>query len=292
MPRLVRTVYEEQTYDQVAFVRTHLFTGRVELGSKPFDARLGNKYIITSAMNEPGVALALDAPSNEFPMMWWGSDSLNAIHKVNGVFYTCTASPGGDTLTVRPYTGELGTFEVGPGKRSLDKVSFRGSLSATNAAVALGGETTNGYPQSARTCQVPVGDYLPNSLNIEFGRLAIFVSDNYHSDGKPRGRGANPPVYGVKIRKDKPFVLDFSNPPQVLFASPAKGLTLKPGDNLEVKAVLVDPVLYIMIRELNDTTKPARADQTRSRNALSLDPTVTVKRMNGQKVAEGIMPFG
>lgn len=290
MPRLTRTVYDGVTYDQVSFVRTHLYAGQVRLGSKAYDARLGNKYIITDGMNQPGVALALDSPGNPSSSMWWGSDSLGAFHKVDGVFYTCSASASGDQLTVRPYDGELGTFEIGPGKRSIDKLSLRGSLSGTNTAVAVGGETKDGWPQSARTCQVPVGDYLPNSLNLEYGRLQIFVSDNYHSDGKPRARGA--PVYGVKVRKDKPFVLDFSNPPQVLFASPAKDITLKPGDTLEVKAVLIDPVLDIMIRELSDTTRKARPDQTRSRNAFSLDPTVRVTRSNGEKVAEGIMPFG
>jgi hypothetical protein len=99
---------------------------------------------------------------------------------------------------------------------------------------------------AVRSCEVPVGDYLPNSLHVEFGRLQMFISDNYHSDGKPRDRSGRPPVYGVHVRKDKPFVLDFSNKPEVLFASPAKAQRLKPGDNLEVKAVLVDPVLDIM----------------------------------------------
>ncbi len=290
MPRLMRTVYEGTTYDQVSFVRTHLHAGRVQLGAKEYDARLGNKYVITSGMNQPGVALALEPAGKGSSLSWWGSDSLGAIHKVNGVFYTCSANASGDKLTVRPYDGELGTIQVGPGKRSIDKLSLRGSLSGTNTAVAVGGDSTDGWPQPARSCQVPVGDYLPNSLNLEYGRLRIFVSDNYHSDGKPRERGA--PVYGVKVRKDKPFVLDFSNEPQVLFASPAKGVTLEPGDTLEVKAVLVDPVLDIMIRELSDSTRKARPDQTRSMNALSLDPTVTVKRGNGEKVAEGIMPFG
>ena len=30
-------------------------------------------------------------------------------------------------------------------------------------------------------------------------------------------------VHGIKIRKDKPFVWDFSTPPDVMFAGPAKG---------------------------------------------------------------------
>jgi len=137
-----------------------------------------------------------------------------------------------------------------------------------------------------------VGDYLPNSLHVEFGRLQMFISDNYHSDGKPRERGGRPPVYAVHVRKDKPFVLDFSNQPEVLFASPVKAQRLKPGDPLEVKAVLVDPALDIMIRELADTIRKPKPNQTRNSQYLSLDPTVTVKRTNGEKVAEGIMPFG
>ena len=75
---------------------------------------------------------------------------------------------------------------------------------------------------------MPVGDYVPSYLSIEYGRLQIFLSDNYHADGKPRDFGQNR-IYGIKIGKDKPFVLDFSNKPEVLFASPAKDKTVQAG---------------------------------------------------------------
>ena len=295
MPRLLRSTYEDKTYDQVSFVRTRLYAGSIKLGKAEYGVRLGNKYVLTGGLDEPGTALVL-TPRDGGRIYWWGSDSLKAIHKLEGTFYTFSATPAGDKLTVRPYSGELGIFKVGPGKRSVEKLSFSGSLYSTNASVPLGGEVARGSVESARTCEVPVGDYLPNSLHVEFGRLQIFLSDNYHSDGKPRQRDGREPVYGVHIRKDRPFVLDFANQPEVLFASPAKGERVKPGDTLEVKAVLVDPVLNIMVRGLTDTTRKQKTTGdgrplNYERN-LSLDPKVAVKRKNGETVAEGVMPFG
>ena len=103
----------------------------------------------------------------------------------------------------------------------------------------------------------------------------------------------------MKIRKDAPFVLDFANKPDVVFASPAKDRIARPGDEVEVKAVLVDPVLDIMIRGLDDTrrtkketVKPANGQEYRYERPLSLDPKVTISDSAGKTVAEGVMPFG
>jgi hypothetical protein len=105
-----------------------------------------------------------------------------------------------------------------------------------------------------------------------------------------------PPVYGIAIRKDKPFVLDFSNQPDVMFTSPTNGERIKLGDTVLVSAVLVDPKLDIMIRRLEDTSrkqsKGADGKPLNYERYLSLDPAVVVTRANGQKVAEGVMPFG
>ena len=103
----------------------------------------------------------------------------------------------------------------------------------------------------------------------------------------------------MHIRKDKPFVLDFSNKPEVLFASPAKDQAFKPGDEIRVAAVLVDPALDIMIRGLADTKRSQKvtlkiADGRESsyEQPLSLDPIVTITDSSGKTVSEGKMPFG
>jgi hypothetical protein len=165
--------------------------------------------------------------------------------------------------------------------------------------VAVGSELEYGSPKPAPFCLLPVGDYLPNYLTIQFGDLRLAVSQNYHSDGKQRDRKGRPAVYGIRVRKDKPFALDFSNPPDVMFASPSRAQRFKPGDTVEVKAILVDPVLDIMIRGLDDTTRQktkeddgANGKTVKYRQPFSLDPTVTITRTNGDKVADGVMPFG
>ncbi len=82
-------------------------------------------------------------------------------------------------------------------------------------------------------------------------------------------------------------MLDFSNQPIVMFALPSRDQRFKPGDTVEVKAVLVDPKLDIMIRRLDGP-----AENGSSRRLRSLDPKVLITRADGEKVAEGIMPFG
>ena len=60
--------------------------------------------------------------------------------------------------------------------------------------------------------------------------------------------------------------------------------------------MLVDPKLDLMIRGLDDTkrkqTKGADGQPLGYERKLSLDPRVIVTRINGEKVAEGVMPFG
>jgi len=64
-----------------------------------------------------------------------------------------------------------------------------------------------------------------------------------------------------------------------------------------VKAILTDPNLDIMIRDLEDTTRKHReigpdGKPRRYETLVSLDPNVVITRADGQKVAEGVMPFG
>ena len=295
MPRLLLTGNETNTYRFMFFVRTHFFEGNIKIAGEKFRAQLGNDYAV-SDFSSPGAALALSGGKSSFD--WWGGDRISAMHKVNGRFFSFSASPAGDELTVHPYSGDLGTFEVGPGTRKLTKPNFSltGSLEARDWAVAAGGDIKDGRPVEVSRCQVPVGDYLPEFLTLNFGQLRIQLSQNYHSEGKRQSRDGRPNVYGITIRKDQPFVLDFANQPEVMFTSPTNSQHIKPGDTLLVAAVLVDPKLDIMIRRLEDTsrkqTKDADGKPLGYERNLSLDPIVIITRTNGEKVAEGVMPFG
>jgi hypothetical protein len=207
------------------------------------------------------------------------------MHKVSGHYYSFSTGPDG-ALSVQSYAGEFGTFGAGPGGRSLTNFAIKGSLEAKHWAVAAGGDVKDGSPVEAASCQLPVGDYLPEYLTLQFGHLRIQLSQNYHSEGKRQSREGRPNVYGITVRKDQPYALDFSNHPEVMFTSPTNSQRIKPGEQLMVMAVLTDPKLDIMIRRLEDTSH-----QENGGNVL-LDPKVIITRANGEKVAEGVMPFG
>ncbi len=296
LPRLVISIYGREEYPQMSFIRTHVYKGDIKLGGKEFKATLGNDYSIRGRLDEAGTCLILVPKGSSRQIYWWGGDRLNAIHKVEGKFYTFSTSPTGDRLNVQPYAGALGTFAIGAGGRQLKTMTVSGALQSEEHGVPVGGEVQDGSPKAEQQCQIPAGDYRPNYISVQLGRLRLSISDNYHSDGKPRQRAGYPPVYGITVRPDKPYILDFSNKPAVLFASPAKDQRIRTGETLEVKAVLIDAKLDFMIRGLEDITRQQTTDAEGrplgySRN-VSLDPTVLITRTNGEKVAEGVMPFG
>ncbi len=282
VPRLI--IFEENNR-QFTFFPSKLRKGEIEIGGNKYDAFLGYTHSVGVPFDQPGAGFYVvpkGEPKN--PPRWWGGDSLMAMHVIGGKYYRFSTTPIGDKLFVKPYDGALGTFEIGTDGRDVKQFSMYGSLRSEDTAAAVGGELQKGWPKPAQTCQVPLGDYLPSYLRITFGRLSIFLSDNYHSDGRPGGRTGKK-IYGIKIQKDQPYVFDLSNKPEVLFASPAKDKRIKLGEQLLVKAVLIDPNLDIMIRGLDDITR-------KQRKTASLDPKVVIKRANGEKVADGVMPFG
>lgn len=282
MPRLM---IRQGGYSNLSFIATKVRKGQIDIGGARYDALLGYTYSVGKLLDQPGTAFYLIPKSEpEHPFRWWGANRLNSTHAIGDKYYRFAATPVGDKLFVRPYQGQLGTFEVGAGGRNIQEIAMQGSLHSEDTAVAVRGEMERGWPKPTKSCQLPVGDYLPAYLTITFGRLSISVSNNYHADGLFRRSSNRPRIYGIKIHEDKPCVFDFSNKPEVIFTSPAKDHRIKSGQELTVKAVLIDPELDIMIRHLYDTGQKPRQ--------VSLDPKVVITRADGEKVAEGVMPFG
>jgi hypothetical protein len=334
MPRLVVDEYKGTEYASVSFVPTTGRRGEIQIGSRRYNLVLGHAYLVVGRFDSPLTGVHLtpigDGQQREG---WWGGDRLGAMRYADGRWYRLATTPSGDKLFVRPYEGEVGVLEMGLGNRKLDKMSITGSLRSADTAVPVGDLNRISFrPEPATRCTLPEGDYTFDSVQVEYGPLSISMSMNYHADGKPRGGMDRTPVFGIQIRKDKPFVLDFSNKPDVMFASPAKDQTFKPGDEISVAAVLIDPVLDVMIRRLGRTkpepppeaaTETSKADtadkdanrQNKSfldaiveaiwgekskqlsatptpRKSESLDPIVTITDSSGKEVARGKLPFG
>ncbi len=297
MPRLM---ISQGGHSELSFVATKARKGQINIGGVRYYALLGYGYSFGDLFEQTSRAFYLipKIGTQDYPR-WLGADQLRAMHKIDGKYYRFSATPAGDKLFVQPYDGDFGTFEVGAGGRDMyPEMTIQGSLCSEDMVVAVG-ELKHGRPRSVKSCRLPVGDYLPGALTVTFGLLRIEVSKNYHSDGKLRNRSGSPLFYGIKIRKDKPFVLDFSNKPEVMFVSPAQDHRVKIGEQLQVESVLIDPKLDIIIRRLEDITRKQKKEyvtsngqKRASKQLMSLEPKVLITRANGEKVAEGVMSFG
>ncbi len=154
--------------------------------------------------------------------------------------------------------------------------------------------------EKSRQYKIPVGDYLPMQLAVDVGQLEVGIAQNRFPQGELRETTDARAVYGIKIRQDKPFVLDFAKKPTVVFLAPEEDQTFKPGNPVDLKAILTDPVLDTMVLGLRDTTRLERELSVRDAEGktvkipmyASLDPTVVITDSSGKQVAEGKMPFG
>lgn len=294
MPRF--TFFEKDSQGLVSFVSPVARRGKIVIGGREADIALGQENVITGRFDKLGITTQLAGEG-----WWWGVDTLRAMRFVDGKWYRLSTTPLGDKLFVEPYTGDMGLLTAGAGGREVKELGMSGSLESSDSCLQVGpvkeGEMES--PQSVSEWALPAGDYRPTLISVTVGRLSVQISYNYHSDGKPRERLGRAPVYGIKIRKDKPFAFDFSNPPDVMFASPAKSQTFKPGDTVAVSGILVDPIQDFMIRGLVDTgrkeQKEYKDDSGRTSSyeeSVSLDAKVTIRDSAGNAVAEGKMPFG
>lgn len=222
--------------------------------------------------------LPADRPIRIVPS-WIGGQQLSSTYRCGDSFYRFSATSAGDKLFVRRYEGPLGTLQIEAGGRKVSELSMTGSVGSPDTAILVCEERDMGGSPPVRSCRLPVGDYYPAFLSITYDRLRFGILRNCHADGKPAGRVANRSQPGaLQIRADRPFVLDFSGKPQVLFALPAKDQRLQRGAELLVKGVLIDPALNVMFRYI--------------RQDRQLDPKVVIKRANGEIVTQGAMPFG
>ncbi|MHC4842641.1 MAG: hypothetical protein ACYTEE_02460 [Planctomycetota bacterium] len=243
--------------------------------------------------------LALINSKTKQSARWWGADTAGSVHKINGKLYELSVIGDRKLFVAKPYLGEMGIIRVGVGGRNFKKAEFYGSLKSENSAAAVG-ELGDLWTEPTSEFSVPVGDYYPYLMRVTYDNMRIMISNNYHDDLEGKSMGDRERVYGIKIRKDKPYVFDLSNKPAIVFDQPKENASrFRRGEEIKFAAVLIDPELDIMIRGLDDTSVKVMKEYTNSDGSKrsfetdkSLDPTVVITRADGEVVAEGVMPFG
>lgn len=277
--------------------------GTIRVGKKEYSALLCQAYAITGCYDRPCTSLFLTPVGAALnPTPGWCSDWLCSMREIDGQLYRFSTTPKGDQLTVTPYRGEFGLLEVGPGGRNVKDVGMSGVVfSDTSALLSLGKADFGPNPEKSRQFRLPVGDYRPLFLTLQMGRVTVNLFQN--QDRGCGGSGAKELSfpYPIKIRKDKPFVLEFSGKPVFVFNSPAQGVKFASPPQIEVEAMLTDPTLGVMIRGMVDRSRKIQDRKLHDENGMavidypeyaSLEPVVTIKDSSGKEVASGKMPFG
>jgi hypothetical protein len=275
--------------------------GPIKIGKGEFEVLLVQN-VLTGRFDTPTTALSI-MPSSKAngrgAVVAYNAESMLGMLQQNGDdFFTITATPLGDKLTVELYRGPFGVFKVAPGKGKAKNVTFQGLFRSNKASCYAGQSPTNPSAKMVTECKLPVGDYPTFYLTIDYGGMNVSIGSNYYSQQQP----GSPPSHGIQICADKPCVLDFGKKPDIIFQSPAADKPLKRGTDVRVATILVDPKADIMVRGLTDpkrTTKETfkyrvgKEERVFTYNKVfSYDPTITITNSAGKKVAEGVMPFG
>lgn len=245
MPRLT---VSEQGYATLTFVATKARAGEIEIAHRRYRVTLVNRYPLGTRWDRPETTVRLEGRYGVHVPHWVAANRLMALHEIQGTLRRRSVTAQGDLFFVEPYRGDFGTLAVGSGRRFVWTKTLGGSLFASDKAVLVGDDPEGRPLEQVSRWRVPVGDYAPEMMDVRHGPLYITISSNYHEEGAPRGKAvlARP----LKVRKDKTCVLDFSKRAEVLFIVPTRNARIRPGDELVVYAVLVDPKLDIMIRNL------------------------------------------
>ncbi len=288
------------------FVPAKWRSGEVTIAGVRFHASLNQARVLSGRFDRPFTQLTLYPLTEISPEQRTRPDSplrlagyLGELRQINGQLIALSASPLGDELRIEPYAGEMGVLEVGPGGRAITDLGMSGGLASTSRMVSLGQRELIPETQLARRHELPVGDYFATSLSVQYGRLRfgcrVLTDITPPSPDKPPA----PLTYGIHIRKDKPFVLDFSGKPEVVIMGPAKKQVFKPGDSVDIRAMLAEPERGIMITGLYDTTRTKNVAKYKIGGKEidvptyeRLDPDVVIRNSKGEEVAKGKMPFG
>jgi hypothetical protein len=262
--------------------------GEIKIHGRQYTALLAQVGTTTESFDRPETILLLTAADDPRHFIQSYEKHLGAIRTVDGKYYKISATPTGDKLTVTPCGDNVGVLQVGAGGRDVERREvWGGVLLSKEGAVPLGNFY---YPVPAEDLgqrRIPVGDYAPQILFVHFG--------NVHLSLRPNG----PPPFNVKIRKDKPFTLNFAAKGNLRLTSPRATQTFKPGSSVPLVAVIVDPELNLQVCASDTTQKVNKRTYTYAAGekftttscTVSQNPTVVIRDSSGKQVTEATMPY-
>ena len=277
----------------ISFLPKTVRRGTFKLGDEQYVAWLSQATMITGRYDRPTTRLEVIRLDRSTGSGLLQPGTLGQVHWLGEQLASISTSPLGDKLTIEPYPGDTGVLELVSGGRAITDLGLTGTLLSSTGSTSLGGRL-NVYGQALpRRYTLPVGDYAMPSLIAQYGRLRFNARI---ATGTPT---TERPAFPIQIRKGERFALAFSGKAEVVFAGPPRDKSFRPGDKVDVRAMLTEPWQNLQITGLYDTTRKERETkyQIEGREVVvpqyaRLDPTIAIKNAAGKTVAEGTMPFG
>jgi len=280
----------------VSFLPKTVRRGTLQLDDEQYVIWLSQTTLITGRYDRPSTrleVLRLDRPTGTSLLQ---PSALGQVHWLDQQLVSISTTPVGETLTIEPYRGDTGVLEIVSGGRAITELGLMGTLASSAGSTTLGNRLSayGVSPTLPRRYTLPVGDYALPSLTAQYGRLR-FSARRSTSTASP----AELPAFPIQIRKGERFAVEFSGKPEVVFTSPNREQTFRPGETVAIRAMLTEPWQNLQITGLWDTTRKEREMryQYEGREVVvpqyaRLDPTIAIKNAAGKIVAEGTMPFG
>jgi len=203
---------------------------------------------------------------------WGGS-----LWSINGSMYRLSVAPRGETVTVEEYVADAGTIVVG---------TDGGWKGATVEEISVGCGAnlflTAGGPllEEKGEFRVPAGRYYPVEISLAKGAGGVTLRD-YSPSVEAHDRR-------VRVSRDGRSQLDLAAKPEVKFAKPASGARIRPGEDLQVEALMKCPGWQLIVAGV--WLRPDAASGKTP--AKGIEPQVVVRDAAGSIVAQGSMPFG
>ncbi len=296
LPRL--WLYKDRS-PRLGFVAANLRCGEFAIDGKTYKAFLGYGYAVTGRLDSTFSMLCLRREDGQYAGLFGTAmDRLGGMRSLGSQWCQFSCSPTGDQLFIYPYQGPLGVLQLGAGGRHAKRLEMFGELCTAQGRLTLGHTLENGLMQGVDRYEIPVGDYSSGFLMVRLGDAMFSLSpDSYDQEG--RRIASERVTRKIRIREKKPFMLDFSDKPRVVFIRPAEGSRFTAGDQVRFEAVIVDSSLGMVIAGVSDMTQSetkivtmADGRKRMMESGPQLQPKVVIQRTNGEIVAEGDMPLG
>ena len=271
------------TSPMVSFTLPTVRRGKIRLGSKEFAAVLSQAFMITGGYDRSMAGLHLTKTRRALPF-------LCGWHELDGTFYTFSATPSGDKLTVTPYTGPFGVLDVVAGDPNVKTARVElGYLVSEDVMIDIGD-----CPSIDGKLKVPVGEYRPLHLGLRLDDLRVRLVMKMPQTVEAQTKS---PKFVIKISEDKPCEINLAGKPDIVFQTPAANERLKVGSEIKVKAAVHDRTMDSSLVALEDSTQKIGqsiklSNGTEYQRYRSINPTIKIVNSSGKCVAEGKMPFG